>query len=125
MPQGRGQRSPSLRAALCSNCQAPVIWARIKKVPGRARTRAFMAIEIERCAPGTGNIALSSGLFVDDKSAPLAERVANGTAYREHRPHCAAATPAAPTRAFSAANFRKLEGGALGYPQVRSTRFAR
>ena len=105
MPQ-EAKKGPGLRAAVCRLCQASVIWARIKAARARAGGRAFTPIEIERCEPGTGDIALSSGLFVDDKSAPLAVRVANGTSYREHRPRCSSALPATSPRAFSADNFR-------------------
>ena len=105
MPQ-EAKKGPGLRASVCRLCNARVLWARIKKERGRAGGRAFTPIEIERCEPGTGDIALSSGLFVDDSSAPLAVRVANGTSYREHRPRCSSLAPAAAPRAFSAANFR-------------------
>lgn len=71
----------------CAFCRKAVIWARMD-VPGKQSKRAAVSIDVERCEPGTGNIGLTPGLFLDG-AHPRAEYVSNGTSYRSHRPHCA------------------------------------
>ena len=107
-------------ANTCPLCNAPVIWARIARERRRFGGRHHVPIPIERCPPGTGDIALAVGLFINGREAPLAEKVSIGTTYRSHRDHCSAlgssattsTTNAAAPKAFSAANFnRKTRGG--------------
>lgn len=127
----RGERRPPPKrrpANTCYLCGAEgIIWARFRPKRVRRGGRAFVPFPVERCEPGTGNVALSSGLFRDfrgtpDGAVPLAEIVATGTSYRAHREHCSAltktktpvATPPAPApSAFSASSFsrKKSRGG--------------
>jgi hypothetical protein len=84
------------------------------QAPKRQGKRPYVPVPIDRCPPGTGDIALSNALFAFG-DASIAERVGNGTAYRLHRDHCPALaankTSAAPPKAFSAASFRKFQRG--------------
>jgi hypothetical protein len=72
----------------CPFCREEVIWARLH-VEGRQGKRSAAAFSVERCDPGTGDVVLTPGLFLDG-AHPRAEYVSNGTSYRAHRPHCAA-----------------------------------
>jgi len=117
-PHNGRRRKP--RPNTCPYCRRPVIWARVKG-PRRGGKRFHVPFPIERCAPGTGNYALSVGFFFQEGVAQLAELVAIGTSYRSHRDNCPAlpaktktpAPPAAPPRAFSADSFatKKRSGG--------------
>jgi hypothetical protein len=94
------------RPDTCPFCRLEVIWARFRPPKVRSGGRAFVPFPVEACAPGTGNIALTTALFTDFRgqsgggAPPLAELVSNGTGYRSHRDHCPKAP--APPKAFSA-----------------------
>ena len=118
---GRNPRERQPRKKkVCPLCQTEVIWAQIAG-PRRQGGRAFIPIPIERVAAGTGDVALTMGLFVHGE-APLAEKVSIGTGYRMHREHCPALVKSAPTsnpraaapKSFSAANFSNGKKPARG-----------
>lgn len=103
----------------CALCKASVIWARIK-APPKSGGRAYVPFPVERCAAGTGDVALTLPMFpFPDGEALLAEVVGNGTTYRSHRDHCPEKPPAStPAPSFSAANF----GGKKASPTTTTTR---
>jgi hypothetical protein len=110
----------------CDRCGLSVIWARIK-APPRSGGRAFVPFPVERCAPGTGNVALDLPLFTfPDGEALLAEIVNNGTTYRSHRDHCPGplgpTSPAQAPASFSAANFGRKKDRPKTPPARRRTR---
>lgn len=114
------ERQPR-KKKVCHLCGREVIWAQIVG-PRRQGGRAFIPCPVERVPAGTGDVALSMGLFVHGE-APLAEKVANGTGYRMHRDHCPALVKstttnsnprAAAPKAFSAANFSNGKKPARG-----------
>jgi hypothetical protein len=80
------KKNDAVDPATCPFCRRPVIWARLH-VDARRGERSDVSYAVERCEPGTGDIALTMGLFLDG-ARPRAEFVSNGTSYRSHRPHC-------------------------------------
>lgn len=127
MTEYRKPRAPASKGkppARCALCQAPIIWARMPNEPRRFGGRHHTPFPVERCPPGTGDIALTLGLFVGHQ-APLAERVAIGTGYRSHRDHCPAlgksantsSRSAAAPKSFAAANFTRKKRPASGGAQ--------
>jgi hypothetical protein len=111
----------------CTRCGLSVIWARIK-APPKSGGRAYVPFPVERCAAGTGNVALGLPLFAfPDGEALLAEIVDNGTTYRSHRDHCPGpllgpSTPATAPASFSAANFGGKKDRPTTPPARRRTR---
>lgn len=65
-------------------CQEPIVTARMRDPRG---LRGFRLVALDRCAAGTGDVALVPSLF-DDGSPPIAELVTIGTTYRQHPARC-------------------------------------
>ena len=112
----------AVRPSVCAFCKKRVIWARIKPATQKQRGRRLVPFPVDECEPGTGNIALTKGLFELDGQTPLAEVVTNGTNYRSHRDHCptmpkkpapAAAGAGGARKSFTSTAPQKKSRGAL------------
>jgi hypothetical protein len=82
----------TLKPGTCAMCRKPVLWLPMAGRPG--------IVALESLDRPAGDIAIQIGLL---GTGPVAVRVASGSTYREHAPHC----PKAPAKAHSTGGRRK------------------